>query len=59
MIISHGFKPLDLLAEDFEARKRQILTSLDRSPKGSLDAPIVMALSYFNHLNHQGSRTFG
>eukprot|EP00913_Durusdinium_trenchii_P022544 g21176.t1 len=33
---------------EFLQRKRQILASLDRSPKGSLDAPIVDFLSWLN-----------
>eukprot|EP00434_Breviolum_minutum_P036403 symbB.v1.2.032250.t1/scaffold3727.1/size51393/3 len=33
---------------EFLARKRQILASLDRSPKGSLDAPIVDFLNWLN-----------
>eukprot|EP00933_Yihiella_yeosuensis_P061531 TRINITY_DN64366_c0_g1_i1.p1 TRINITY_DN64366_c0_g1~~TRINITY_DN64366_c0_g1_i1.p1 ORF type:complete len:391 (+),score=80.02 TRINITY_DN64366_c0_g1_i1:38-1210(+) len=35
-------------ASEFLARKRQILASLDKSPKGSLDAPIVDFLSWLN-----------
>eukprot|EP00435_Cladocopium_sp_Y103_P019936 s1314_g4.t2 len=34
--------------QEFLARKRQILASLDRSPKGSLDAPIVDFLNWLN-----------
>merc|ERR1719162_2971165 len=33
---------------EFTRRKQQILASLDRSPKGSLDAPIVDFLSWLN-----------
>ena len=33
---------------EFCARKRQILTSLDKSPKGSIDAPIVDFIHWLN-----------
>lgn len=33
---------------EFERRKEQILASLDHSPKGSLDAPILELLSWLN-----------
>ena len=33
---------------EFCARKRQILASLDRSPKGSIDAPIVEFMEWLN-----------
>ena len=35
---------------EFNARKQQILTSLDRSPKGSVDAPILDFIHWLNAL---------
>eukprot|EP00746_Dinoflagellata_sp_MGD_P139467 gnl/MRDRNA2_/MRDRNA2_72920_c0_seq1.p1 gnl/MRDRNA2_/MRDRNA2_72920_c0~~gnl/MRDRNA2_/MRDRNA2_72920_c0_seq1.p1 ORF type:complete len:673 (+),score=137.15 gnl/MRDRNA2_/MRDRNA2_72920_c0_seq1:101-2119(+) len=35
-------------ASEFDTRKRQILSGLDKSPKGSIDAPIVDLLNFIN-----------
>jgi len=45
--MQHGSK-----SAEFVRRKEQILASLDRSPKGSIDAPIVDFLAWLNSQPH-------